>query len=110
MFTVADRSNPKNMTDPGSFYLCTLAGLLLHRSSISSSELVWGLAGEPLWSFHPPAKLQHPNLGPQCQLLHILATPQRTAALGFAGGPVVCEGVPDCRANLRTRLVSFHQH
>lgn len=87
-----------------------LAGLLLRRSTISSSELLRGLAGEPIRSFHPPAQLQHPNLGPQRQLLHILAPPQRAAALDFAGGPVVCDGVPERRANLRTCLVSLHQH
>lgn len=87
-----------------------LAGLLLRRSSLSSSEHVRDLAGEPLRSLHPAAKLQHPNLGSQCQrqLHHILAPPQRTAALGFAGGPVVRWGVPGRRANLRTRLVSLH--
>lgn len=86
------------------------AGLLLPRSSVSSRKLVRGLAGQPSQSFHSPAELQHPHLGLQHQLLRILATAQLTAAPGFAGGPVVCDGVPDRGTNLRARLVSFHQH
>lgn len=87
-----------------------LAGLLLRRSTISPSELLRDLAGEPIRPFHAPAQLQHPNLGPQRQLLRILAPPQRAAALGFARGPVVRDGVPERRPNLRTCLVSLHQH
>ena len=113
-FFVPDRSkvlqyNTENNTDLGCFIFAR-AGLLLPPSSISSSELIWGLAGQPSQSFHSPAQLQHPDLGRQRQLLHSLATPQCTAALGFIWGPVVCDGLPECGTNLWTSLVSLHQH
>lgn len=91
-------------------FTCAPAGLLFSWSSVSSSELIQDLARQPSKPFHPPTQLQLPFLGLQLQLPHVLASPQCTAAFGFAGGPIVCEGVPERRTNLRTRLVSFHQH
>lgn len=103
-FILADRSkclhySTENTPDVDHF-VCAPAGLLFPRGSVSSSKLIWGLAGQPSQSFHAPAQLQHPNLGLQRQLLHVLAAPQRTEALDFTGGPVVCGGVPEFRTNL----------
>lgn len=111
-FILADRSkclqyNAKHICDLGLFVFSP-AGLLLPRSSVSSSQLV--LADQCSQSFPPPAELQHPGLGRQRQRLRDLAAPQRTAPRDVAGGPVVRDGVPEGGAYLRTRLVSFHQH
>lgn len=94
----------------GSFSPLHHAGLLLSRSSLSSSQFLRDLVRESLWSLRPPAELQRPRLGLQRQRLPIVAAAQRAAPGGLAGGPVVRGGVPERGAVLRARLVPLHQH
>lgn len=68
------------------------------------------MAGEPLWSLRPTAELQPPRVGLQRQRLPVVAAAQRAAPRGLAGGPVVRGGVPERGADMRARLVPFHQH
>lgn len=85
------------------------AGLLLGRGPLPLCQRVELLAGEPLRSFHPAAQLQPPGVGAQRHLRPFVAAPQRPAAAGLAGGPVVRGGVSGSGAGLRAGSVPLRQ-
>lgn len=86
------------------------AGLLLSWSTLSSCKYIRSVVSESLWAFRPTAEFQPPRLGFQRQRHPIVATAQRSAPRGLAGGPVVRGGVPERGAVLRASLVPLHQH